>query len=456
MAITAHDAALAPRRSAQAAARGRGKLAHTAIGALFLVIVFLIFAVSSGMLGVLGINHAGVTGAMASKIHPATYLAFFTVALLMAARRNPASFLATLVTRQPGTLMFLLTILMVAAYIVLDERKGIATIFDTYLLAVAVALIAAELGARDIIRAERLIHVLLAANAGLALLEYAIGYRFFPFRFEDVELAWDTRSTGLSGHPLENAQLTSVYIMVLLAGGGASMPAALRPAAVLLQLAAMVPFGGRTAMLLTLAMLILWLIPRIVNLLRGGRMSLVAFASVAMLVPVLALAVAAIAAGGFFDVLLARFADDSGSAKTRLEMFEIFSQLSAHDILVGADPELVDSIRRSLGLELGIENPVVRLVLYQGAIFTAFLIAGLSLFIIEIVRRLRPGYGMALIAFLVIINSYESISNKTAGLAQFIVLLIVMFHRSEPVGARGTGRTRDSALRSADARSGIA
>jgi hypothetical protein len=442
MTITAHGAAFIRRRSA--AARGTGQLAHAVIGGLFLLIVFLLFAVSSGVLGRLGINHGGITGAVASKIHPATYSAFLTLALLMIARRNPASFFASAVTRQPGTLAFLVAILMLAAYIGLDGRKGIATIFDTYLLAVAAALIAAELEPRDLVRVEKLIHVLLAANAALALFEYAIGYRFFPFRFEGVELEWDMRSTGLSGHPLENAQLTAVYIMALLAGGGASMPPALRPAAVLLQLAAMVPFGGRTATLLTLVMMTLWLVPRIVHLLRGGRMSLLALASGAILVPVLALMVGAIAAGGFFDLLLDRFVDDSGSAKTRLEMFEIFSQLSAHDILVGANPDMIDSIRRSLGLELGIENPVVRLLLYQGAIFTGFLIAGLTLFIVEIVHRLRPGYGMALIAFVIIVNSYESISNKTVGLAQFVVLMIAMFHQSEPVRSAfgGGNRTR--------------
>ena len=429
MTIIGHDAAFIRRSSA--AARGTRHLAHAITGGLFLVIVFLLFAVSSGVLGQLGINHGGITGAVASKIHPATYLAFLTIAFLMIARHNPASFFASVLTRQPGTLVFLITTLMLAAYIVFYGRKGIAAIFDTYLLAVAVALIAAELDARDIARVEKLIHVLLAANAGLALFEYAIGYRFFPYRFEGVELEWDMRSTGLSGHPLENAQLTSIYIMALLGGGGASMPAALRPAAVLLQLAAMVPFGGRTATLLTLAMMTLWLVPQIVHLLRGGRMSLLALASVAILVPVLALAVAAIAAGGFFDVLLVRFVDDSGSAKTRLEMFEVFSQLSMHDILIGANPDMIDSIRRSLGLELGIENPAVRLLLYQGAIFTGFLIAGLTLFIIEIVHRLRSGYGMALIAFVIIVNSYESISNKTVALAQFIVLMIAMFHQSE-------------------------
>jgi hypothetical protein len=432
MATTRDDAVFVPRQSAKATADDTRQLAHALIGALFLVVVFLLFAVSSGVLGALGINHGGVTGSVVSKIHPAAYLAFLTVALIVIARRNPVSFFASLVTRHSGTLVFLLATLALAAYIMLDGRKGIATIFDTFLLAVAVAVIAAELDERDLVRAEKLIHVLLTANAALALFEYAVGHRFFPFRFEGVELQWDMRSTALSGHPLENAQLTGIYIMALLAGGGASMPAALRPAVVLLQLAAMVPFGGRTAILLTLAMMMLWLIRRSLPLLRGGRMSLVVFAGVAFLVPVLALAVAAFAAGGFFDVLLVRFTDDSGSAKTRLEMFEIFSQLSAHDILIGANPELIDSIRRSLGLELGIENPIVRLVLYQGAIFTGFLLAGLTLFIIEIVHRLRPGYGMALVAFLIIVNSYESISNKTVALAQFIVLLIAMFHRPDP------------------------
>jgi hypothetical protein len=175
-------------------------------------------------------------------------------------------------------------------------------------------------------------------------------------------------------------------------------------------------------------MMALWLVPRIMRLLSGGRASLLALAGVSILVPVLALAAAALATGGFFDLLLDRFADDSGSAKTRVEMFEIFGQLSAGDILIGANHEIVDSIRRTLGLELGIENPIVRLVLYQGAIFTGFLIVGFTLFLIEITRRLRSGYAMSLIFFLVVVNSYESISNKTTGLAQFIVLLMAMFH----------------------------
>jgi hypothetical protein len=415
------------------APRAARPLARTFIAALFLAIVLVLFSVSSGVLWNLGINYNGVTGAIPSKIHPATYLAFATLGLLMLARRNPASFFVTLVTKHPGTLAFLLATLLVGGIIVLDGRKGIATIFDTYLLAIIVALIAAEMETRDFTRAEKLIHVLLAANALLGLAEYALNTRVFPFRFDGVALEWDYRSNALLGHPLENAQITGLYIMVLLAGGGASMPKSLRPAAILLQLAALVPFGGRTALLLTVAMAALWMVPRVLQVLRGARLSLPVFAAIAALVPLLTLGVGLIAASGFFDVIMDRFDDDGGSAKARVEMFAIFNQLSAHDIFIGASSDVIDSLRTSRGLEQGIENPVIRLLLYQGVVFTTFLIVGFTLFVIEIARRLRPGYGMAMIFFLVIISSYESIANKTVGLAQFVVLLLVMFPKARKI-----------------------
>src|SRR5205807_3326541 len=136
----------------------------------------------------------------------------------------------------------LIAIILLGCFIVIDQRRGIATVFDTYLLAVMLSLIATELDARQLGRVEKLIHILLAANALLALVEYLIDYRIFPHRFEGVALDWDRRSTGFLGHPLENAQITGTYIMMLLAGGGSSIPKLLRLPAILLQFAAMVPF----------------------------------------------------------------------------------------------------------------------------------------------------------------------------------------------------------------------
>ncbi len=219
--------------------------------------------------------------------------------------------------------------------------------------------------------------------------------------------------------------------MMLLAGGGANMPRLLRPAAILLQMAALIPFGGRTAMSLTVVMTVLWMLPRALHFIRGGRVSLLVYAAIATFLPLLLFAGAIFAWAGFFDIMTDRFADDSGSAKTRLEMFEVFGRLSWQDVLVGASPEVIDSIRRSMGLEMGIENPIVRLILYQGVIFAGLLIAGFTLFMIEITGRLRAGYGMAMLFFVLIVNSYESIANKTIALAQFIVLLMAMFPKMQ-------------------------
>jgi hypothetical protein len=402
------------------------------IANLFLVVVALLFAVSGGLLWVLGVNYDGVTGAIASKIHPATYLAMLTLALLIVTRRNPASYLVQLVTKYPGTLTFLLATMLLGAYIALDGRKGITTVFDTYLLSIAVVLIATALDPRDLRRVEKFLHVVMAANAALALIEYALDQRFFPYRFEGMAFEWDNRSSALFGHPLENALITGTYIMALLAGGGAAMPKGLRVAAILLQFAALVPFGGRTALLLASAMTALWLVPRVATLLRGQRVSLLALAAAATIGPLVCLALGAASVGGFFDVFTERFADDGGSAEARLAMFEIFDQLSVHDILLGGGADVIDSIRRTMGLEWGIENPVVRLLLYQGAIFTSFLVAGFVLFLWEIARSLRPGYAMAFIFFIVVINSYESISNKSASLARFAILMLTMFSVAEP------------------------
>jgi hypothetical protein len=416
-----------------------------AIAALFTLAVATMYVVSGGVLWVLGVNYDGLTGAIASKIHPATYLAFATFALLMVARRNPVAFLARFVTRYPGALAFLAATVALAAYILLDNRRGIATVFDTYILAVVMWVTASELHDRDLVRIEKLLHVFFALNAVFALVEYGLDHRFFPYRFEGLEYQLDRRSAAFLGHPLSNAVITGAYVMALMGGGGTTMPRLLRAPAVLLQVAALVPFGGRTALLLTGAMLAFWLLWRGVEVLRGKRLSLLAIATIAMIAPALALAVGGAAMAGFFDVIAERFADDNGSALTRVEMFEVFHHLSWQDIIIGGDWEMVESIRRTRGLQTGVENPVVRLVLYQGAAFTCVLLAGFVLFLVEIGRRLRPGAAMAFVFFLIVINSFESISNKSIMLAQFVVLMIAMF-RPEPEPVQSPQRYRPAAI----------
>jgi hypothetical protein len=408
----------------------RPTVSRPVIAGLLMLITIMMFRLSGGMLWDLGISYEGITGSPVSKIHPATYLTFFTFALLMVARRNPASFLALLVTRYPGALLFLISSVILGLYIVVDGRRGIAPIFDTYICAALLSIIASELDARDLRRVEKIIHVLFVINAVMGIVEHLIDHRFFPFRYEGELFEWDHRSTALMGHPLENASITGTYVAILLAGGGPSLPPLLRAGTLVLQLVAMVCFGGRSALVLVFATIAVVSVKYAWSLLRGRRVWLPALAAAAVAAPLLALAAGAIAAQGFFDLVLNRFvSSDGGSAASRLEMLELFDDLSWSDLLIGAPPGFLESMRFAHNPELGLENPIVRLVLYQGAIFTAFLIAGFIFLMHDIARRLRPGTALPIIYFALVINSYESIANKTILLGQFVLLMLSMFER---------------------------
>src|SRR4051812_16032848 len=76
------------------------------LSALIKLIVLLLFIVSGGMLWELGLNYDGITGAAASKIHPATYVTVLAFMLFVLARRNPASLLSRLASRHPGSVTF--------------------------------------------------------------------------------------------------------------------------------------------------------------------------------------------------------------------------------------------------------------------------------------------------------------------------------------------------------------
>lgn len=407
---------------------GRRPLTRRLAATLMLLVALAMFSLSGGVLWVLGINYDGITGSAATKIHPATYLATLTFLVMFFFHRHPVAFAASAISRNPGAIVFLVAALLLGAFIILDGRRGIATVFDTYLLAVLVAILVGELDTAEKQRLERLLHVLMIANAALALLETVIDVRFFPYRFDGEAFEWDHRSTALLGHPLENAAATAVYTVILLAGGGRTLAAPLRLPVILLQLAALVAFGGRSGLTITLVMVGYWVVSQFARVLRGGGMTMMGAVYGALLLPTLALVIGGLAAMGFFDLTLERFfTNDGGSAQARLGMLDLLGQIPMSALLFGADPDFIAGLQKAEGLEWGIENPLVRLLLYQGVAFTTFLVVGFVMFMRDIAHKTRDGTLLPFLTFLIVINTSESISNKTPTLARFTLLMLVMF-----------------------------
>ena len=418
-----------PARAPYGAARGAAPRAG--VGAAFdrwslSLLTLLLLGLSGGMLWVIGLNYEGLTGSAPQKIHPATYLAVMLVGLAMLRAGNPVSYIAWTLAKRPMSVLVAVCGIVLLLLIAARGGAGLAGTIDTFVLPGLVVILLADRDARTMDRLETIVHAVMLANAVLGLVELVSGQRFFPFRLDGQVFETDTRSAALQGHPLTNATVTACYVLMLVTGASTLAPAK-RIAMIGLQFIALVAFGGRSAMVLALLLSAAYLVVPLHRTLSAGRIPILGAAALVLLVTLVPIGIGGLAATGFFDAMLSRFQSDGGSAHARVEMFELFDRLSLGDIIVGPDLQLVESLRRISGLEWGIENPIVKNVLYHGAFMTLVEVLAVAFFLREVVRQCRPGLALPILAFVMLVNTYESLGGKTTLLAKFALMLLVLY-----------------------------
>lgn len=400
---------------------------------LFVLGVLVLFTVSGGMLWLVGVNYDGVTGSAISKIHPGTYIVVAAFAMAAIEAGNPIAFGAELVRYRPAAFVLLVATAVLFVDIVVNAGPGMAGTLDTYLVPPLAVGLFAKSNATTRSRVELVIHAAMIANALLGLIEFGTKHLYFPYRFDGAVIT-DTRSTALQGHPLGNATITCFYILALLAGGGRLSPVA-RGSILVLEFSALVVFGGRSALITTVVLGGLRGLVFLKTVVQSRRISIGGVLIALMIATATPLVVLGLISGGFFDALVDRFASDGGSANARVEMLTLLQQIPLTDLLVGPDPGLVESLRRVNGLMSGIENPIVRTILYQGAILTALMMVALGCFLYELTRSSRRGMALPMLGFLIVINTFESLGSKSTLLAKFALMMLVLFRRDQRAAA---------------------
>ncbi|ESY89917.1 VpsF family polysaccharide biosynthesis protein [Mesorhizobium australicum] len=399
-------------------------------------VVALLFSISGGMLWLVGYNYDGLTGNPATKIHPSTYLLVLMFAWRACTFGNPVGYMLTIADRRPASALLAVMSIMLLVVVIIRQRPGMAGMIDTFVAAALLVMMLAEADEKTFARMQTVVHAVMTVNALLALFEFATKTLVFPYRLDGEVFMNDLRSTALQGHPLSNATITSIYVLALLSGSKSlSMP--LRLGLIGLQCAALVVFGGRSAMVTTIALGGIYLLFSGVAYLRRGRISLPGAALAVMLASLLPVVVVMLFSYGFFDALLERFVSDSGSANARVEMFELFKHFEPRDLIVGPDIDLIESLRRINGLEQGIENPIIRLLLYQGAFFTLLLFFGFVLFMHEVARRCHPGIWLTMLGWLILLNTSESLASKTTLMTKFVVIALALYRPVKVAGRPG-------------------
>ncbi len=406
----------------------RGVIAR-AESLVFVLWAALLVGVSGGLLWVFGLNYDGLTGSAASKIHPATYLAVALFGWTLLRAGNPVIPVAQALNRRPASVLLSVCGVLLLALIATRGGTGLAGSIDTFVLAGLLPILLLDRDAETLGRIEIVFHLVMLANALLGLYELASGQRFFPFRLDGADFDWDTRSAALQGHPLSNATVTACYILALAAGGGRLGPA-LRTGMIALQLVALVTFGGRSAIVITLILGGAVGLVALGRVLRSGRIPLIGAACACFALTLVPVAVAVLAALGFFDTLLDRFASDGGSAQARVDMLEIFRAIPFRELLLGPDLQQVTTLRRIYGLEWGIENSILSTLLYQGILMTTLLVVAVGLYLAEVARVCRHGVWLPILAFVILVNTFEGLAGKTTLLAKFALMLIVLFPKA--------------------------
>ncbi len=393
------------------------------------------FGVSGGLLWLVGYNYDGLTGSAATKIHPATYMIFAVVLWRAASSGNPARWIATAARRMPEAMLLISATAILFADVIWRSAPGMAGTIDSFIPACLLALLLTEMDAIALSRVRITVHLMMLANALMGIAEFLLNHRFFPFRFDGETFPFDNRSSALQGHPLENAAVTACYALCLLVGCR-DMSVAMKLPLLMLQLAALVTFGGRTALIVTLSLAFLYAVGRFFRSRPGAGVPVVGAISLLAILGMLPAVGAALAEAGFFDHIMARFSDDGGSTAARIDMFALFHYLTWRDLIAGPDLGLIESLRRIYGLEWGIENPIVKIALYDGVLVAALMTVAVVFFLRALARRAGSGVWLPMTALAILLLSSESVAGKTMFLAKATAIVLCLV---PPLWRRSSG-----------------
>ena len=411
--------------------------------ALLALAVLVSFCVSPMTLTAIGVSYDVVGGSPLLKIHPANWL--FALALLVnwLGQQDLIGYLAAMARLFPGAMLFGAMWLLTVAYASLVQRLPATPLLDTYFAAIAALFLYEGVDERTRRNFALLLHIMLFVNACIGVGEFLTHSRLTPFVAAGAPVLHDYRSTALFGHPLLNAGTSAGYALMLFYGGDPADRRFLKAGLIGVQLAALVAFGGRTAIVLLAVLMALGALPTLGGVVNGRRFDRRVGLGLVFALPLLLGALTAVASGGLFDQFADRFGDDKGSAQARLVIFDLFGQFSLEDILFGPNQERLASLQRTLGIEYGIENSWLGLIFQYGAIMTTFFVVGLLALLGDIMSRSRKYAIVPVIYFLILVSSSASISVKSFSFNQFVILMVVVFGRAvaAPAPARETART---------------
>jgi hypothetical protein len=380
--------------------------------------------VSSSLLTAAGIPYAAPSGSFVVKLHPATLLIGLAFALSLSAEGNPFRALARSVRHEPATSFYLGTVLAMAGWSVMRFGfSGAAFFIDTLLMPGVLLLLMARLTVGQQTALFRLMTTLLVVNAIIGIGEQVLRLRLEPYTVGDgIPLIENTfRATALFGHPLTNAALTGFGLFVLY-----RLPGPLsRVLLCLVAVAALLSFGGRTALIVNLGLLAALACTDLAGHARRSGLSYGQLTGGTLLIALMLVAVvAAVMMGSIGQRIVTSLVWDQ-SAQVRTRSLLLFAQLKWEQLAFGMSPDAIAAAAWDVGIrppDAAIESFWLVMALQVGIPLTTLFGLGLTILLTRLARRGGAATGLGLIGFVVVTSTSISLAIKSELLVVVIAL----------------------------------
>lgn len=414
------------------AALPSGRQAQRAAEACVALALLLLFALSANMLQWLGVPYTQDGGPFWVKLHPGNALLILAAALAVmwppAASPPPSRAGGGPHGRLACGVAVLCLLLLVALSVLVHGAENVIVLADTYLPACCAALVLQASRADARAALGRLLALLLALNAALALGEGLAGANLVPLFMAGSDTPYLTdaaefRATGLADHPLSGALLAMCGTRMAPSGPG-------RAALLLAPLCwlALLAFGGRAALAGSLVLALLrarhggwrWLQACFA---RPDARVLLGGIALAVMLP-LTLLLVATRDGGMIGTRLVQHMGWDDSAAARMQVLGIFADIPADMLLFGLPRGVLIALLEPARLQFGasvLENSYALVLLTTGLVGMALFLAGMAALLLGL-RGIAPGGGAVLVWAVLIVAATSNVLGRKSPVLTFAVI----------------------------------
>lgn len=418
------------------AAASRQALPGLAFALLFLALL-AVFGVCGNLLHLAGMNYLTTGGNALQKIHPGSYLALLAV-LTLALSAGGVQRVGACLRDHRAIAIYVAASLLLLAYVTIFVKLPAAPIIDAWICAGFLAVLITCADERQRRTLQILVHVLLAANSAVGLIEFVAQRALIPIVFNDYSAGgalidityWRfERSQGLLGHPLISSLGAGMLAVAMFSQIAFDRATIWRFLAMAHALVALPAFGGRTSIAVTVVLFALISIVRLVMFLRGHGARLGTWCAIIVGLVLAPLVLFFAVELGLFNSLADRLRDDNGSAGTRMIAFDILFQTPFQSLILGDINHDLIARQVRLGSIWGVEVAWIAIILHFGLIATIAMLVSTWGLLRDLVRSVHPSAYWAIAFYILAGTSGTGLSSKTVELSLLVGVVSLLYSR---------------------------